>query len=166
LLFKRQSNYIEESLNTNIFSQILGEGMQKLFLAVFLFSFVLLFSSSAYSQDANIMHVQKWKMKSMLGDDAKAFYEMLQRQSSVLNKDSRVLRFHILRHFWGADSRDLIFITEFKSTEDLFSFYDDMNGMLEKEFSKEQLDMDNDLFNKYIGEHGDEIYQEVPGTRK
>jgi len=84
----------------------------------------------------------------------------------VVNGDPRVINSYVLRHFWGADSRDLVVVTEFKNEMDLFSFYNDMNSILEKAFSKEQLDADNALWNKYIGQHSDEIYSMVPGTSK
>ncbi len=91
---------------------------------------------------------------------------MLKRQADVINKDERVVSSRIVRHNWGADSRDLVFITEFKSLDDLFSFYGEMNSLFEKAYSKEQLDADNALYSKYVGQHADEIYREVPGTRK
>jgi len=143
--------------------------MFKLTVSFLLFSVLFLFSSSSFAQDANEMHVvhmQTNTMKGMLGDDVKAFNEMLVRQEGVINGDPRVINSYVLRHFWGADSRDLVIVTEFKNEMDLFSFYNDMNSLLEKAFSKEQLDADNALWNKYVGEHSDEIYSMVPGTSK
>jgi len=143
--------------------------MFKLTVSFLLFSVLFLFSSSSFAQDANEMHVvhmQTNTMKGMLGDDVKAFNEMLVRQEDVINGDPRVINSYVIRHFWGADSRDLVIVTEFKNEMDLFSFYNDMNSLLEKAFSKEQLDADNALWNKYVGEHSDEIYSMVPGTSK
>jgi hypothetical protein len=101
-----------------------------------------------------------------MGDDAEAFSETLKRQAGVINSDSRVIRSYVLRHYWGADSRDLVLIAEFASEEDLFSFFNDLNGLIEKAFSKEQIDADNALWNKYVGQHSDEIYRVVSDTRK
>lgn len=139
-------------------------------LSLFLFcSFILLTSVSIAQEDNDfhVMHVQTWKMKALpTGDDAAAFNDLLKRQSAVINGDSRVLRSYVLRHFWGGDSRDLVMVGEFSSSEDMFAFYEDMNGLMEKAFSKEQLEKDDALFSKYVGEHGDEIYRVVNDTRK
>jgi hypothetical protein len=143
--------------------------MLKISAAFFLFSVLIFFSSILSAQDEGnvpVVHIQTNTMKGMLGDDADAFNEMLVRQAKVMNADPRVLSSNILRHFWGADSRDLVIVTEFKSETDLFSFYNDMNSLLEKAYSKEQLDADNTLWNKYVGQHSDEIYRVVPGTSK
>jgi len=143
--------------------------MFKLSLAIFLFSVLFLFSTSSFAQDGNdfhVVHVQTFKMHGVMGDDAEAFSETLKRQAGVINSDSRVLRSYVLRHYWGADSRDLVLVTEFASDEDLFSFYNDLDPMFEKAFSQEQRDKDDVLWNKYIGQHSDEIYRVVADTRK
>jgi hypothetical protein len=57
-------------------------------------------------------------------------------------------------------------ITEFTSLKDLFSFYDDFFSMMQKEIPKDELEKGNALWAKYAGYHSDEIYSEVPGTRK
>ena len=144
--------------------------MVKLFISLFLFSSLLLFSAESLAQasnDSHVVHVQTWKLKMLpTDDDADAFAEVLKRQSDVINSDSRVISSYVLRHFWGADSRDLVMVAEFKSSEDLFAFYEELGPMMEKAFSKEELDKDNALFDKYVGEHSDEIYRVVDGTSK
>ena len=143
--------------------------MFRLSLAVFFLSVLFLFSTSSFSQDGNdfhVVHVQTFKMHGVMGDDAEAFSETLKRQAGVINSDSRVVRSYVLRHFWGADSRDLVLITEFESSENLFSFYNDLDGLFEKAFPQEQRDKDDALWNKYVGQHSDEIYQVVSDTRK
>lgn len=143
--------------------------MFKLFFAASLFTVLLFSSSSLLAQDGNdfhVVHVQTFKMHDVLGDDADAFNEILKKQAGVINADSRVLRSYVLRHNWGADSRDLVILTEFASDDDLFSFYNDLNSIFEKAFSEEQRDKDNALWNKYVGQHSDEIYRVVSDTRK
>ena len=143
--------------------------MLKLSAAFVLFSVLLFFSSASFAQDGNdfhVVHVQTNKLKGMMGDDADAFNELIVRQTGVINSDSRVLRSYTLRHLWGDDSRDLVLITEFKSMDDLLSFYDDLNSLLEKAIPKEQLDADNELWGKYVGQHSDEIYRVVNNTTK
>ena len=49
---------------------------------------------------------------------------------------------------------------------ELESFYNDLNSILEKEMTKEQLDKDNDLWAKHVGMHSDEVYSAVNGTKK
>ena len=143
--------------------------MFKLSAASLFFSLILFFSSASFAQDGSdvqVVHIQTNTMKAMLGDDADAFNEMLVRQSKVMIDDPRVLGLDVLRHFWGADSRDLVIVAKFKTEMDLFSFYNDFNSLLEKAYTKEQLDADNELWNKYVGQHSDEIYSVVPGTSK
>ena len=143
--------------------------MYKLFVCAFLFSAFTFFSSTSFAQDGNdfhVVHVQTIKMHGVMGDDAEAFNETLKRQAQTINNDSRVLRSYVLRHFWGADSRDLVLITEFENSEDLFSFYNELDSIFEKASSKEQKDKDDALWNKYVGQHSDEIYRVVSDTRK
>jgi len=139
-------------------------------ISVLLFFLFVLFSAGTFAQssdDAHVVHVQTNKFKATFeGDDAQAFSDMLRRQSETANQDTRLLSFRVLRHNWGADSRDLVIMSEFNNLDDLFSFFDDFNSMMEKAFSKEQLDADNALWNKYVGMHSDEIYREISGTRK
>jgi len=135
----------------------------------FLFSALTFFSVSTLAQssdDDRVIHIQTWKLKSSLsGDDATAFNEMLQRQIDAVSGDSRLISFRAARHGWGADSRDLLLISEFNNNEDLFSFYEDFNAILEAAISKEQLDKDNALFDKYVGWHADEIYGVIAETK-
>ena len=143
--------------------------MYKLILSILLFSIIFILSSASFAQDykdIDVVLIQTYKLKGAMGDDAQAFRDILQRQGDVFSNDPRIIRSYALRHFWGADSRDLVIVTEFKNYEDLFSFSNEMNSMLEKAFSKEQLDADNTLWNKYVGQHADEIYQVVPETKK
>jgi len=143
--------------------------MFKFFGSLLLFSVIVMFSSTSSAQssdETHVVHIQTNKMKGMLGDDTDAFNEMLRRQAGVLNSDSRVISSYVLRHNWGADSRDLVIVTEFKSLEDLFAFYNEMDALMEKAMSKEQLKADNELWGKYVGQHSDEIYREVAGTKK
>jgi RNAse (barnase) inhibitor barstar len=143
--------------------------MYKLFVCAFLFSTFTFLSSTSFAQDGNdfhVVHVQTFKMTGTMGDDADAFNESLTRQAQTINGDSRVLRSYVLRHFWGADSRDLVLITEFENSENLFSFYNELDSIFEKAFSQEQRDKDDALWNKYVGQHSDEIYRVVSDTRK
>ena len=143
--------------------------MFRLSLAAVLFSVLFFYSTSSFAQagnDFHVVHVQTFKMHGVMGNDAEAFNETLTRQAGVINGDSRVLRSYVLRHFWGADSRDLVLITEFENSENLFSFYNDLDGLFEKAFPKEQRDKNDALWNKYVGQHSDEIYRVVSDTRK
>ena len=143
--------------------------MYKLIISLLFFSIIFMYSSPSFAQDSkdiNVVLIQTFKLKGPMGDDAAAFREMLIRQDVILNKDPRVIRSYTLRHFWGADSRDLVYVVEFKNLENLFSFSDEFNSILEKAFTKEQLDADNALWSKYVGQHADEIYQIVSDTKK
>lgn len=143
--------------------------MHKLSVVFFLSSALFFFSSISFAQegsDVQVVHIQTNTMKGMLDDEADAFNEMLTRQAKVMNADSRVLSSDVLRHFWGADSRDLVIVVKFKTEMDLFAFYNDFQSLLEKAYSKEQLDADTALWDKYVDHHSDEVYRVVEGTSK
>ncbi len=140
--------------------------MYRLILSLLFFSVIFMFTSESYAQtskDTKVVLIETFKIKGPLGNDTEAFKDMLKRQGDVLNKDPRVVKSYVLRHFWGADSRDFVLVFEFKNLNDLFSYSDDSNALLEKALSKKQVDADNELWNKYVGQHSDEIYQVYPG---
>jgi hypothetical protein len=143
--------------------------MFRVFLSLFLFSFIVLFTVSSYTQTAGdhpVVLIQTWKLKLIpVGEDETALTELLQRWSDVLGKDPRLVNMQALRHSWGADSRDLLIISEFKNRDDLFSFFQGFNDMLTNGISKEQLDKDNALWEKFVGQHSDEIYH-VTASKK
>lgn len=142
--------------------------MFKLSISVLFLSSLFLFSTSSLAQSdeaPHVIHIQTSKLTA-LGDDAEAFGDMLRRQSEIFNKDPRLINSNIARHYWGNDSRDLVIINEFKNMDDLESFYNDINSMLEKGMTKEQFDKDNELWNKHVGMHSDEVYSAVRGTKK
>lgn len=114
--------------------EFIGGFMRKLSLYLSLLFFVCYLSVGTFAQSSegqHVVHVQAFKLKSIpTGDAAKEFSEMLNRQSSVINSDPRVVSTRVVRHYWGNDSRDFVMIMEFKNTKDLFSFYDDMNSLM------------------------------------
>jgi hypothetical protein len=144
--------------------------MNKLLIPILLFAAVLLSSANISAQsadDTHVVYIQTWKMLSLpTGDDGKAFGEMLKKQTDALRNNPKLISQRIVRHNWGSDSRDLLIITEFKNLEDLFTFSGEMNAAYEKAFTKEENEKFNNLWMKYVGMHSDEIYREVPGTRK
>ena len=143
--------------------------MYKFIFSLLLFSILIIFSSESFAQDtedAGVVLIETFKLKSMLGDDAEAFSTMLKRTASVYKNDPRVIRSYLLRHYWGADSRDLVFVYEFKNESDLYSFANEYDSLFEKAFPKEQLDADYKLWDKYVGQHADEIYNLIPDTKK
>jgi hypothetical protein len=144
--------------------------MNKLLIPFLLFAAVLFTSANISAQsadDTHVVYVQTWKMHSLpMGDDAKAFADMLKKQADAVKGNAKLISQRVVRHNWGADSRDLLIINEFKNLEDLFAFSVEVNSMYEKAFSKEENENFNKLWMKYVGMHSDEIYREVPGTRK
>ena len=144
--------------------------MNKLLIPILLFAAVLFTSANISAQSADnthIVYVQNWKMLSLpTGDDDKAFGEMLRKQTEALRDNPKLISQRVVRHNWGSDSRDLLIITEFNNLEDLFAFSGEMNAAYEKAFTKEENEKFNKLWMKYVGMHSDEIYREVPGTRK
>lgn len=144
--------------------------MKKLLIPILLIAAVLFSTANIYAQsaeDTHVIYVQTWKMISLpTGEDGKAFTEMLKKQTDALKSNPKLISQRIVRHNWGSDSRDLVIITEFKNLEDLFTFSSEMNEIYDKAFTKAENENFNKLWLKYVGMHSDEIYREVPGTRK
>jgi len=88
--------------------------------------------------------------------------------NNVVNKNEHIISQKALRHLWGSNSLDLVYITEYKSFADIEKAQS-RNGELFRESwsTLEERRAFNGTLNKYFGNrHSDEIYQEVSNQRK
>jgi hypothetical protein len=85
----------------------------------------------------------------------------------VTKKNELILSQRILRHWWGSDSRQFVVVAEVKDWDAVEKANAREDELFKKAFSKEEQDRFNKAYNKYFtGKHSDEIYSEVPGSRK
>ncbi len=82
-------------------------------------------------------------------------------------KNPKLLSSRTMSHFFSADSREYVFILEYKSLTDMEAAFliDDEN---EKKLwpDKKAREGYDKMWSKHFGHHADAIYAEIPGTRK
>lgn len=81
----------------------------------------------------------------------------------VFAKNEYLISYKVVRHWWGNDNRDFIYMLEVKSWDDIMKAQDRNDELFMEHWStKEAQDQYNKDFNKYFtGKHSDEIYREV-----
>jgi len=129
----------------------------------------LFFNSTNFAQDGNIVYVQTWDFEMPDGGSWAEFDSLSALvNEKVVSKNNKILSQRIVRHFWGSNSRQLIFIREYAIIEDLVGNDDTGTKLFEAAWkTKEERKAFNDAYGKYFrGEHSDEIYSEIPGTSK
>ena len=87
---------------------------------------------------------------------------------NVINKNEFIISQRALRHMWGHNSEDLVYITEYKSFTDIEKGQARNTELFNEAWAtSEERQAYNDAANKYFGNHhSDEIYQEVTNQRK
>ncbi len=87
---------------------------------------------------------------------------------NVINKNEYIISQRALRHMWGHNSEDLVYITEYKSFTDIEKGQERNTELFREAWAtSEERQAYNDAANKYFGNHhSDEIYQEVSNQRK
>jgi len=90
------------------------------------------------------------------------------RMENVVGKNEFIISQRVLRHMWGHNSLDMVYITEYKTFGDIEKGQD-RNAELFRETwtTPEERQAYNRAINKYFGDrHSDEIYQEQMNQRK
>ena len=87
---------------------------------------------------------------------------------NVRNKNEYLISQRVLRHMWGDNSLDLVFISEYNSFSYIEKGQDRSTELFNEAWAtEEERDAFNDAVFKYFGDrHSDEIYQEVSKQRK
>ncbi len=136
--------------------------------AIIIVAFLFL-NKSSYAQDGNVIYVQTWDFE-MPDDGSWAEFDSLSAlvTKNVVSKNDKILSQRIVRHFWGSNSRQLIFIREYANIEDVVRDDDTGTKLFEAAWkTEEERKAFSDAYGKYFrGEHSDEIYSEIPGTSK
>ena len=87
---------------------------------------------------------------------------------NVINKNEFIISQRALRHMWGHNSEDLVYITEYKSFTDIEKGQARNTELFNEAWAtSEERQAYNKAASKYFGDHhSDEIYQEVTNQRK
>ncbi len=87
---------------------------------------------------------------------------------NVINKNEYVVSQRVLRHMWGNNSLDIVYITEYHSFTDIEKGQNRGNELFNEAWAtEEERDAFNDARFSYFGDrHSDEIYQELSEQRK
>ena len=87
---------------------------------------------------------------------------------NVVSKNEYIISQRALRHMWGHNSEDLVYITEYKSFTDIEKGQERNTELFREAWAtSEERQAYNNAANKYFGNHhSDEIYQEDNNQRK
>lgn len=82
-------------------------------------------------------------------------------------KNEKVLSSRTMSHFFTADSREYVFIVEYKSLTDMEASFD-IDEANEKKLwpDKKSREPYDKMWMKHFSHHADAIYGEISGTRK
>ena len=111
----------------------------------------------------HIFTISTYKAGIITEDGTRAERDSLFMVGVELQKSNpKYLSVKVLRHYWGSDSRDWVFITEYATWADI----DEAFKIDEENFKKKWPDKSwveyRRMFGKYFTTHSDEIYVERP----
>jgi hypothetical protein len=88
--------------------------------------------------------------------------------NNITKKIDKILSQRLVTHAWGSDSRQMIIIREYEKIEDLVVSDDTRQELVNAYWkTEEEREAFNKAYSKYWnGHHSDEIYQEMPASRK
>ncbi len=87
---------------------------------------------------------------------------------NVINQNEYIVSQRVLRHRWGNNSLDIVYVSEYNSFADIEKGQDRRTELFNEAWAtEEERDAFNDALFRYFGNrHSDEIYQEVMKQRK
>lgn len=146
--------------------------MQKFnFVVILLFLFSFLLVGTLYAQDDS-PHVYTVTTTQFIFPDGGSIAEWDSLNTlymdNVINKNEFIISQRALRHMWGANSEDLVYITEYASFADIEKAQDRNTELFQEAWAtSEERQAYNSAVGNYFGNfHSDEIYQEVTKQRK
>ena len=130
----------------------------KTVLSIILLLFI--YSSISFAQDGGSHYtITTWKISIPEGGSNSDLNEILKEwRDKIVTKNDKILSQKVLRHQSGADSRDLVVITEYASWNDIDAAGDEQGRLVQEAWPNED---DRRAwfaeFNKYTDMHSDEI---------
>jgi hypothetical protein len=146
--------------------------MHKLFLSVAVMLLLTFFLSSQVKAQDEKPHVYTVTTTEFIFPDDGSFavWDSLNTlyMDNVINKNEYIISQRALRHMWGNNSLDLVFITEYNSFSDIEKAQARNTELFREAWAtSEERQAYNRAVNNYFGNrHSDEIYQEDPNQRK
>jgi hypothetical protein len=140
-----------------------------LLTAIMLFTFF--FSSIIFAQDesSHVFTVSTFEF-SLPDEGSAAEFDSLNTlyMNNVINKNEYIISQRALRHLWGHNSLDLVYITEYNSFDDIEKGLDRNTELFREAWttSEERQAFNSTIFSYFRGRHSDEIYQEDNNQRK
>ncbi|TAH42242.1 MAG: hypothetical protein EYC69_06325 [Bacteroidetes bacterium] len=144
---------------------------KKLLFAAVVAVFTCCGSFSVFAQEEEAPHifvVQTW-VRNTGPDIDRAQADSLVRyyHENVAMKNPKLLSARTMSHFFSGDSREYVYIMEYKSLTDMEAAFE-IDDATEKALwpdKKARAPYDK-MWSKHFNHHGDEIYSEIKGTRK
>jgi hypothetical protein len=141
------------------------------FLLTAIMLLTLFFSSTLNAQDES-PHVYTVTTTQFIFSDGGSMAEWdslnTLRMENVVNKNEFIISQRALRHMWGDNSLDLVYITEYKTFGDIEKGQARNTELIREAWatSEERQAFNNAISNYFGDRHSDEIYQEVMNQRK
>ena len=137
--------------------------------AILLFTFF--FSSTVFAQDESPHIFTVSTFEFIFPDDGSiAEWDSLNTlfMENVINQNEYIVSQRVLRHRWGNNSLDIVYVSEYNSFTDIEKGQDRRTELFNEAWATdEERDAFNDALFRYFGNrHSDEIYQEVINQRK
>jgi len=124
--------------------------------------------SAQDAEDPHIFIIQTW-VRNTGADINRAEADSLVRfyHENVASKNEKLLSSRTMSHYFTGDSRELVFILEYKSLADMEAAFDIDNANEKKLWpDKKAREPYDKMWSKHFGHHGDAIFSEISGTRK
>ncbi len=139
----------------------------KLHVAIFLFIVCFAWQIN-YAQEGPVYTVTTWKVSIPENGSNAEFISLLQEfHKKIVVPNNKIVSERALRHLSGSDSRDLTFITEYASWNDIDAAGTIQGELIEKAWPDETSRKEFfKKFNKYFLMHTDEIYSGMPEMSK
>ena len=126
---------------------------------------------SAFAQEEEAPHIfviQTWTRNTGPDiDRAQADSLVRYYHENVAMKNPKLLSSRTMSHYFTADSREYVFILEYKSLSDMEAAFV-IDDATEKKLwpDKKAREPYDKMWSKFFNHHGDAIFSEVKGTRK
>lgn len=128
--------------------------------------FLMFINVSALAQEeeqaGHIFTVSTFKAVMPEGGSAAERDSLLMIGVELQNMNPKYLSVRLLRHRWGSDYQDWVFITEYATWADIEAAADIDEENFKKKWPDKDVEAYLQAFGRYFPTHSDEIYTELP----
>lgn len=132
----------------------------------------LVWTSQAIAQDEteddpSVFLVATFFVDVPEGGSMNELLDMLAEQNDATSDNPHILSQVTLRHWFSADSREIITITEYESLDGMEAAFEANQELIEARWPDEdERDAWQEKLNSYIQYHSDGIYNDIPGLSR